>query len=82
MGIKMPIEPNAVIQDGIWSSGRYQASHGRSWAPRRDVGRFLESLIGDQDDRGGISAQSGWMEAYKRGSHTVWDCKYHVVWVK
>jgi putative transposase len=21
------------------------------------------------------------MEAYKRGSHTVWDCKYHVVWV-
>ena len=21
------------------------------------------------------------MEAYKRGGHTVWDCKYHVVWV-
>jgi REP element-mobilizing transposase RayT len=21
------------------------------------------------------------MEAYNRGSHTVWDCKYHVVWV-
>ena len=21
------------------------------------------------------------MEAYKRGSHTIWDCKYHVVWV-
>src|SRR5215467_713295 len=21
------------------------------------------------------------MESYKRGSHTVWDCKYHVVWV-
>src|SRR6202008_3084191 len=21
------------------------------------------------------------MEAYKRGSHTVWDCKYHLVWV-
>src|SRR6185437_3009410 len=21
------------------------------------------------------------METYKRGSHTVWDCKYHVVWV-
>jgi hypothetical protein len=21
------------------------------------------------------------MEAYKRGSHTVWDCKYHVVWI-
>ncbi len=20
------------------------------------------------------------MEDYKRGSHTVWDCKYHVVW--
>ena len=21
------------------------------------------------------------MEAYKRGSHTVWDCEYHLVWV-
>src|SRR5215831_11955911 len=21
------------------------------------------------------------MESYRRGSHTVWDCKYHVVWV-
>jgi len=21
------------------------------------------------------------MEAYKRGSHTVWDCKYHLIWV-
>ena len=21
------------------------------------------------------------MQDYKRGSHTVWDCKYHVVWV-
>lgn len=21
------------------------------------------------------------MENYKRGSHTVWDCKYHLVWV-
>src|ERR1700692_934049 len=21
------------------------------------------------------------MEAYKGGSHTVWDCKYHLVWV-
>ena len=21
------------------------------------------------------------MESYKRGSHTVWDCKYHLVWV-
>src|SRR5215475_1955320 len=21
------------------------------------------------------------MESYKRGSHTVWDCKYHIVWV-
>jgi hypothetical protein len=21
------------------------------------------------------------MEAYKRGSHTVWDCKYHPMWV-
>jgi putative transposase len=21
------------------------------------------------------------MEAYNRGSHTVWDCKYHLVWV-
>ena len=21
------------------------------------------------------------MEDYKRGSHTVWDCKYHLVWV-
>src|SRR5262245_20103962 len=21
------------------------------------------------------------MESYKRGSHTVWDCKYHMVWV-
>jgi len=21
------------------------------------------------------------MESYKRGSHTVWDCEYHVVWV-
>jgi hypothetical protein len=21
------------------------------------------------------------MEGYKRGSHTVWDSKYHVVWV-
>ena len=20
------------------------------------------------------------MQAYKRGSHTVWDCKYHLVW--
>jgi putative transposase len=20
------------------------------------------------------------MESYKRGSHTVWDCKYHIVW--
>lgn len=20
------------------------------------------------------------MEDYKRGSHTVWDCKYHIVW--
>ena len=20
------------------------------------------------------------MEDYKRGSHTVWDCKYHLVW--
>ena len=20
------------------------------------------------------------MEAYKRGTHTVWDCKYHLVW--
>jgi hypothetical protein len=20
------------------------------------------------------------MGAYKRGSHTIWDCKYHVVW--
>ncbi len=20
------------------------------------------------------------MEEYKRGSHTVWDCKYHLVW--
>jgi hypothetical protein len=27
MGIKMPIGPNAVIQDGIGFSGRYQASH-------------------------------------------------------
>jgi putative transposase len=22
-----------------------------------------------------------WMEAYKRGSHTIWDCKYHWAWV-
>lgn len=21
------------------------------------------------------------MESYKSGSHTVWDCKYHLVWV-
>jgi len=21
------------------------------------------------------------MESYKRGSHPVWDCKYHIVWV-
>lgn len=21
------------------------------------------------------------MQDYKRGSHTVWDCKYHIVWV-
>jgi putative transposase len=21
------------------------------------------------------------MQDYKRGSHTVWDCKYHLVWV-
>ncbi|GLS39330.1 hypothetical protein GCM10010869_49270 [Mesorhizobium tianshanense] len=21
------------------------------------------------------------MEAYKRGGHTIWDCKYHLVWV-
>ena len=21
------------------------------------------------------------MESYKRGSHTVWDCKYHLVWI-
>jgi hypothetical protein len=27
-----------------------------------------------------LPVQSGWMEAYKRGSHTVWDCKYHLVW--
>ena len=20
------------------------------------------------------------MQEYKRGSHTVWDCKYHLVW--
>ena len=20
------------------------------------------------------------MEAYERGSHTIWDCKYHLVW--
>jgi putative transposase len=20
------------------------------------------------------------MDEYKRGSHTVWDCKYHLVW--
>jgi REP element-mobilizing transposase RayT len=20
------------------------------------------------------------MDHYKRGSHTVWDCKYHLVW--
>jgi len=20
------------------------------------------------------------MENYKKGSHTVWDCKYHIVW--
>jgi putative transposase len=22
------------------------------------------------------------MEDYKRGSHTVWDCKYHLVWTR
>jgi putative transposase len=22
-----------------------------------------------------------WHGEYKRGSHTVWDCKYHIVWV-
>src|ERR1700733_1314016 len=21
------------------------------------------------------------MKDYKRGSHTVWDCKYHLVWI-
>ena len=21
------------------------------------------------------------MKDYKRGSHTIWDCKYHLVWV-
>ena len=21
------------------------------------------------------------MQDYKRGSHTIWDCKYHLVWV-
>lgn len=21
------------------------------------------------------------MQDYKRGSHTVWDCKYHIVWI-
>ena len=21
------------------------------------------------------------MESYERGSHTIWDCKYHLVWV-
>ena len=21
------------------------------------------------------------MESYKRGGHTVWDCKYHLVWI-
>ena len=21
------------------------------------------------------------MEAYKCGSHTIWDCNYHVVWI-
>jgi putative transposase len=20
------------------------------------------------------------MEGYKRGSHSIWDCKYHLVW--
>ena len=21
-----------------------------------------------------------WMQDYKKGSHTIWDCKYHIVW--
>ena len=25
-------------------------------------------------------ASLGEMEDYKRGSHTVWECKYHMVW--
>ena len=29
-----------------------------------------------------LPVKSGLMEAYRRGSHTVWDCKYHLVWVK
>ena len=28
-----------------------------------------------------VPVEIGWMEAYKRGAHTVWDCKYHLVWV-
>jgi REP element-mobilizing transposase RayT len=28
-----------------------------------------------------VPVEIGWMEAYKRGARTVWDCKYHLVWV-
>jgi putative transposase len=28
-----------------------------------------------------VPGVDGGMESYKRGSHTVWDCKYHLVWV-
>jgi hypothetical protein len=45
-----------------------------------DRGSGNPTPLGGMGSRG-IGAQSGWMEAYKRGSHTVWDCKYHVVWV-
>ena len=27
------------------------------------------------------SVNCGGWKPYKRGSHTVWDCKYHLVWV-
>jgi hypothetical protein len=49
---------------------------------------YLESPLGDQETprifrrHGPPAAGVHWvMESYKRGSHTVWNCKYHVVWV-
>lgn len=54
-------------------------------ATRRNDKRDLESPIGDPQTlafRRWISrlGYARRMEDYKRGSHTVWDLKYHLVW--